>query len=134
MTIGLEGASTTIGVFAVARLDTGLIYYVGLAVVVAIMIGTLVAFLRTWMEIHEDEEPATQEDLLESFREAHAAGEIDARELARVREVLSVGGPGEAGASADRGPARTSMDGEDGNGPGDGSDSARARGREPRAT
>lgn len=134
MTIGLEGASTTVGVLAVARVDTGLIYYVGLAVVVAIVIGTLAAFFRIWMEIHEDEEPDTPEELLESFQEAHAAGEIDERELARVREVLSVGGAVEAGAFPERRPARSSMEGEDGKGGGDGSDSARARETEPRST
>ena len=61
------------------------IYYVGLAVVVVILLGTLIAFYRTWEEIHEDEEPDSPQDLLESFRKAHAAGEIDDRELERVR-------------------------------------------------
>jgi hypothetical protein len=66
-------------------------YYVGLAVVVAILVGALIGFYRTWMEIHEDEEPDSPQDLLESFREAHAAGEIDDRELERVRGLLLAG-------------------------------------------
>jgi hypothetical protein len=75
-------------VFAAARIDTGVMYYVGLALVVAILVGALIGFYRTWMEIHEEEEPDSPEELLESFREAHAAGEIDDRELERVRGLL----------------------------------------------
>ena len=77
--------------FAAARVDSGVIYYVGLAVVVAILVGTLIGFYRTWMEIHENEEPDSPQDLLESFREAHAAGQIDDRELERVRGLLLAG-------------------------------------------
>ena len=82
-------------IFAAARVDTGAIYYLGLAVVVVILVGTLIGFCRTWMEIHEEEEPDSPQDLLESFREAHAAGQIDDRELERVRGLL-LAGEGEA--------------------------------------
>lgn len=74
---------------AAARVDTGFIYYLGLAVVVAITVFTLIALYRTWNEIHEDVEPDSPEDLFESLREAHAAGQIDDRELERVRQVLA---------------------------------------------
>jgi hypothetical protein len=95
MTFRCSTAPTPDLVFAAARLDAGVIYYVGLAVVVAILVVTLIGFYRTWMEIHEDEEPDSPEDMLDSFREAHAAGQIDDRELERLQKLLSVGG-GEA--------------------------------------
>jgi hypothetical protein len=91
-----------------ARVDVGWYYYVGLAVVVLILIITLISFARTWMEIHEDEEPDAPEDLLDSFREAHAAGQIDDRELDRLTTLLSAGGgePGGVGRRLrDKGPA-----------------------------
>jgi hypothetical protein len=72
-----------------ARVDVGSLYYVGLAVVVLILIIALISFFRTWTEIHEDDEPDSPEDLLESFRAAHAAGQIDDRELERLGHLLS---------------------------------------------
>jgi hypothetical protein len=84
--------------FAAGRLDVGAMYYVGLAVVVVILVVALLSFYRTWMEIHEDEEPDSPQDLLESFREAHAAGQIDARELERVQTLLTAGAATTAGA------------------------------------
>jgi uncharacterized membrane protein len=117
-------------VFAAARVDAGFIYYVGLAVVVVILVGALIAFYRTWTEIHEDEEPDSPQDLLKSFREAHAAGQIDDGELERVRDLLS-GGDGQAAAartqSRPSGPAdageRTARE--------DAPDAAQPRGTEP---
>lgn len=82
--------------FAAARVDSGWIYYVGLGVVVVVLMVAIVVFYRTWSEINEDVEADSPEDLLDSFREAHAAGEIDDRELERVRKLLAVGG-GQAG-------------------------------------
>lgn len=76
---------------AKVRVDTGIIYYVGLAVVVVVVTFALVAFYRTWTEVREDEEPDTPEDILESFIEAHSAGEIDDQELERVRTLLTPG-------------------------------------------
>jgi hypothetical protein len=47
---------------------------------------------RAWAEAHEDVEPVSTEDLLASFEEARAAGEIDDEEYERVRKRLSEGG------------------------------------------
>lgn len=92
MTFGLESSPARwVFVAAAARVDTGTIYYAGLAVVVVVVMIALVAFYRTWSEINEDEAPDTPADLLESFREAHAAGQIDDRELDRVQDLL-IGG------------------------------------------
>lgn len=57
----------------------------------AIVIGVVVA-VRLWREIHEDEEPATNEELLAEFRQAHAAGEIDEAEFQRVTALLTTPG------------------------------------------
>ncbi len=89
MTFGRAMAMGPHWVFAAARMDTGVVYYVGLAIIVAIMIGTIIAFYRTWAEIHEDTEPDSPQELFEAFREAHAAGQIDDRELERVRGLLT---------------------------------------------
>jgi hypothetical protein len=133
MTLGWEIAPIPERVFAAARIDAGFIYYVGLAVVVVVLVGTLIAFYRTWMEIHEDEEPDSPQDLLESFREAHAAGQIDDRELERVRRLLSAG---EGEAAGVRPPGRSSgteSAGERAGAREDGPDSAQTKGTEPRS-
>ena len=118
--------------FAAARVDGGVIYYVGLAVVVVILLGTLIAFYRTWEEIHEDEEPDSPQDLLESFRLAHAAGQIDDRELERVRALLSAGGAATPCAQPASRPSAAVSDGE-GFGPEDSSDAAQPNGKAPRS-
>jgi uncharacterized membrane protein len=64
-------------------------YYVGLAVLVVLMLVALIQAYRMWEEIHEVEEPDTPDDLLETFEEAHAAGELDDEEFERVRRRLS---------------------------------------------
>ena len=66
-------------------------YYIGLVVLVIIMIALLVHAYRVWEEIHDVEDPDSPSDLLDSFEQAHAEGELDARELARVRTLLTDG-------------------------------------------
>jgi hypothetical protein len=73
----------------VARVDTGTAYYIGLAVLVAILIVVLIAAYRTWEEIRDVEDPDSPADLLESFQQAHQQGELDEYELDRVRRLLS---------------------------------------------
>jgi uncharacterized membrane protein len=91
MKLGWVAMVTQTGLLAAGRIDSGLVYYIGLAVVVVIMVGAIVKFYSTWEEIHEDEEPDSPADLLESFRQAHADGQIDDKELERVRGLLSAG-------------------------------------------
>jgi hypothetical protein len=81
--------------WAAAPAVTGTAYYIGLAVLVAIMIAVLIAAYRTWWEINDIEEPDSPAELLESFEQAHAEGELDAQELDRVRRLLSAGGEGD---------------------------------------
>jgi hypothetical protein len=62
--------------------------YVPLGVLVVLLAASLLKAVRVWEEIHDVEEPDTPGDLLASFEQAHAAGELDDAEFARVREQL----------------------------------------------
>jgi uncharacterized membrane protein len=64
-------------------------YYVGLGLLAVLMVFALVKAYRVWEEIHDVEEPDSPADLLESFEEAHAAGELDDEEFERVRRQLT---------------------------------------------
>jgi uncharacterized membrane protein len=64
-------------------------YYLGLGILLVLMVVALVKVYRMWEEIHDVEEPDSPIDLLESFEEAHAAGELDDEEFERVRRRLA---------------------------------------------
>ena len=64
-------------------------YYVGLGILVVLMVVAIVKAYRMWEELHDVEEPDSPTDLLESFEEAHAAGELDDEEFERVRQRLA---------------------------------------------
>ncbi len=63
-------------------------YYIGLAVLVAAMIWGAVLAYGSWEEAHEELDPATPEELLDAFKQAHAEGELDEEEFARVRRRI----------------------------------------------
>jgi hypothetical protein len=63
-------------------------YYLGLAILVVLMVVALVKAYQMWEEIHDVPEPDSPTDLLASFEEAHAAGELDDLELERVKQRL----------------------------------------------
>jgi hypothetical protein len=134
MTFGWGGPIGPAGLWAAARVDTGPLYYLGLAVIVAIVIGVLIAAYRTWEEIHDVEEPDSPADLLESFRQAHAEGEIDDQELERVRSLLGAGVVGAAGKPAANGPSESPAAGDRPSGSGEDPDSIRAGGIDPGGT
>ena len=69
-------------------------YYIGLALLLVAVVYAVVKARGVWAEINEEIEPDQPQDLLRSFEEAHAAGEIDDQELARVKARLA-GGPTE---------------------------------------
>jgi uncharacterized membrane protein len=71
-------------------------YYIGVVLLVIIMLALLVHAYRVWEEIHDVEDPDSPSDLLDSFEQAHAEGELDAKELDRVRKLL-LGGHGNGG-------------------------------------
>jgi hypothetical protein len=63
--------------------------YIPLALLAVLLVASLIKAIRVWGEIHDVEEPATVSDLLASFQEAHALGELDDEEFARVTEKLA---------------------------------------------
>ncbi|WP_406694632.1 hypothetical protein V5E97_26580 [Singulisphaera sp. Ch08] len=64
-------------------------WYIPLALfLMAMLVGLLMAY-RLWQEMHEDDDPASDHERLSELEEAHFAGELDADELRRVRELLS---------------------------------------------
>jgi hypothetical protein len=65
-----------------------LYYYVGLAILIVLLVVAAVKTYSVLQEIQDVEEPDSPSDLLETFEQARAAGEIDDAELARVRERL----------------------------------------------
>jgi hypothetical protein len=64
-------------------------YYVGLALLIVMIVFALVKAYRVWAEIQDVEEPASPADLLQSFEEARAAGELNEEEMERVRQRLA---------------------------------------------
>jgi uncharacterized membrane protein len=82
-------------------------YWIGLALLVVVLIVALVRVYREWQEIHDVEEPDSPEDILESFRVAHAMGELNDEEMRRVEQRFSSGAlPPEAAAKAGEPPSR----------------------------
>ncbi len=62
--------------------------YIPLGLLTVLLAALLFKAVRVWGEIHDVEEPDSPSDLLASFQQAHAAGELDDAEFARVREQL----------------------------------------------
>ena len=62
--------------------------YVPLGLLAVLLAASLMKAVRVWGEIHDVEEPDTPLDLLAAFEQAHAEGELDDSEIARVREQL----------------------------------------------
>ena len=93
MTIGWGMIWDLASLFAAAEPKRlyGSTYYTGLAVVAVVVVIAAVGFYRVWLDVREDEEPASPVEVLESFQRAHAAGEIDDQELERVTRVLAPG-------------------------------------------
>ena len=67
--------------------------YIPLALLTVLLAALLWKAVRVWGEIHDVEEPDSPTDLLASFEQAHADGELDDAELARVRAQLGGGEP-----------------------------------------
>ena len=63
--------------------------YLPLALLAVLLTVLLVKAVGMWQEIHEAQEPITTSDLLDTFEQAHADGELDDDEFARVREQLA---------------------------------------------
>jgi len=75
-------------VVLLAALSPAAWYNIGLVVVlIALAIAGVMAY-RVWQEVNEEIEPATPEELLASFEQARAEGELDDDEYARVRRQI----------------------------------------------
>jgi len=68
-------------------------YWIGLGLLVVVLLVALIKGYREWQEIHDVEEPDSPDDLLRSFREAHALGELDDDEFQRIERRLSSSSP-----------------------------------------
>jgi hypothetical protein len=66
--------------------------YIPLGLLTVLLAVLLFKAVQVWGEIHDVEEPDSPGDLLASFQQAHADGELDDAELARLREQLSSAG------------------------------------------
>lgn len=62
--------------------------YVQFTVLAVVMIIVFTYAYRVWEEVHDVEDPDSPSDLLDSFEQAHAEGELDAQELNRLRKLL----------------------------------------------
>ncbi|HKM55139.1 MAG TPA: hypothetical protein VJY33_17145 [Isosphaeraceae bacterium] len=69
------------------------LYNIGLVLVVISLVVTSILAYRVWGEMHEDIEPATNDELLAPFEGARAAGEIDDEEYARLRQQIQKAQP-----------------------------------------
>ena len=72
---------------------------VPLALFIVLLAVLLTKAVRVWQEIHEVEDPTTKGELLSALEEAHAAGELDDDEIAKVRQQLDAF---EVGSETDR--------------------------------
>ncbi len=131
MMFGWATASNSVGPLAAAAMTSGTWYYLGLALVLVIVVITLIAFLRTWGEINDVEEPDSPADLLESFEKAHAEGELNDRELDRVRRLLAAGGGSEMAIPSERRPSDSARPTVGPSSPAEDSNSARFGGMGP---
>lgn len=62
---------------------------IGAVILIIALIVAVVVGWRNWQEAHEEEATDSPEDLLASFEEAHAAGDIDDDEMRRLRSKLT---------------------------------------------
>jgi hypothetical protein len=61
---------------------------VPLALFIVLLAVLLTKAVRVWQEIHEVQEPTTKNELLAALEDAHAAGDLDDNEIAKVRRQL----------------------------------------------
>jgi uncharacterized membrane protein len=63
-------------------------YNIGLAVVLSVLALAFYWAYQMWTEINEEVDPATADELMASFDQARAAGELDDEEYAKVRKRI----------------------------------------------
>jgi uncharacterized membrane protein len=82
-------------------------YNIGLAVVLLVLVLACYWAYQMWIEVNEEVDPATANELMASFDQARAAGELDEEEYAKVRKrIEETGSAGTRTGSSDKGKAR----------------------------
>jgi uncharacterized membrane protein len=77
-------------------------YNIGLAVVFLVLALACYWAYQMWMEVNEEVDPATADELMASFDQARAAGDLDDEEYAKVRKrIEQTGSPGPRTGSPD---------------------------------
>jgi hypothetical protein len=87
-------------------------YNAGLVVLLFVMAFACYWAYQVWSEVNEEEEPASTEELLASFEQARAQGDLDEAEYERVRKRIEETGDCPPGASAKK-PGRRATGGKD---------------------
>jgi len=83
-------------------------YNIGLAVVLLVLALALYWAYQIWTEVNEEVDPATADELMASFDQARAAGDLDEEEYAKVRSRIEQAGSAETRTgSPDQGNAQT---------------------------
>jgi hypothetical protein len=81
-------------------------YNIGLVVVLLVLVLACYWAYQMWLEMNEEVDPATTEELMASFDRARIAGELDEEEYAKVRKRIEEAGQTGPGA-AEIGKARS---------------------------
>jgi hypothetical protein len=76
------------GGWLVAAIPASTSYNIGLVLLVVAVAAATIWGYRVWREINDDLKPATTDELLESFHQARAEGELEDEEFDRVRERI----------------------------------------------
>jgi hypothetical protein len=63
-------------------------YNIGLTVVLLVLALAMYWAYQVWTEVNEEVDPATADELMASFDQALAAGELDQEEYAKVRKGI----------------------------------------------
>jgi len=69
-----------------------LYYYLGLAALVGAAIWAGMLAYSSWLEAHEELDPATPAELLDAFERARAQGDLSEEELANLRRRINKSG------------------------------------------
>jgi uncharacterized membrane protein len=70
-------------------------YNIGLAVVLLVLALAFYWAYQMWKEVNEEVDPATTDELMASFDQARAAGELDDEEYAKIRKRIEQTGSAE---------------------------------------
>lgn len=108
---GMTGGMTLLPL--AERFETPPYYYLGLAALVGAMIWGAILAYRSWEEATEELDPASKDELLETFQQARIEGELDDEEFERVRRRIEVEKQSDGRPWTVNGPPGDARDGDD---------------------